>query len=1147
MDWLQVTEASNGMNEAGSTFVVSLDSKSGWLIAADPANRGREERWWSGPVTEAVPTRVPWMMQGALPGYHGVAWYWRDVVIPRNPHHDGRYLLRFWMVDYVCEVWVNETSVGTHEDGEEMFVLDATDAVRPGSSNIISLRVLNPTHERIDDIILAETPHRNKVSPESAGASYNFGGIVDSVELLLTPALRVEYLFVRTEAHTGIVRVQATVRNGGTEECRARVALSLAPATTGETFAATTLDRHFAPGATTVEASLIVKQPRRWELNDPYLYRLSVRAQAEGSLSFDEQSTRFGFREFQFERGAFRLNGRRIYLRSSHTGADSPIGICVPYDPDWLRRDLLNVKAMGFNMIRFISGIGRRIQLELADEIGLMVYEECFAGWCLGDSPKMGERFDRSLSAMIRRDRNHPSVVIWGLLNETGDGPVFRHAADALPVVHALDDTRVVILGSGRFDAPGVQQNGLEYWMREHGMLDLFGSQAYVIRNPKPYAICYVTLWASGGLAFRPGTDGDYAVIRWRCPESGVHAVSANFQGISVDATVDVHVLHNGAPLFRSHINLCGCGNECSYSDTVKLTAGDTIDFVVGWGDGNAWPDDTGIRATIHSPSGANHDPAKDFSPKANPNGQWSYGFLRPGEAPDASTFQLFTAGGVMDLDVIGGICNPGSKDWEDLVADTHYYLRNPHTRLLVSRLRTFGGNDKPVFFSEYGVGSANDLVRLIRHFEQRGKAGISEAMFYRSLFDQFMADWERWRMNEAFASPEDYFRQCVAKMAARRREGINALRSNPWIIGYSLTGTNDQGLTGEGLTTAFRELKPGTMDALFESLAPLRLCLFTEPVSVYRGATVRLEAILANEDVLSLGTYPVRIQLLGPNNTTMLDRVVTISVPAVLDDSESPFALPVFNQDVVVDGEPGRYRFLAALQKGGAATGGEAEFFVTDPCDMPKVTPSVSLWGEDAYLERWLGDRGIKVATYIPGDHRVRQVILVSYQPPAGSGSAWQDLVRCIADGSVAIFLSTDVFGRGDALDLSPVSLNGKLAFQIEYRFPNVYLKDEWAKRHPIFDGLQSGGLMDYGFYREIIPDGMLAGLDTPLEAVAGSIRTSAGYVSGLLTSVHALGYGKLILNTLRIRENLGVDPVAERLLRNMLNYAESILKART
>jgi len=317
--------------------------------------------------------------------------------------------------------------------------------------------------------------------------------------------------------------------------------------------------------------------------------------------------------------------------------------------------------------------------------------------------------------------------------------------------------------------------------------------------------------------------------------------------------------------------------------------------------------------------------------------------------------------------------------------------------------------------------------------------------------------------------------------------------------------------------------------------------------VSVYRGATVRLEAILANEDVLSLGTYPVRIQLLGPNNTTMLDRVVTISVPAVLDDSESPFALPVFNQDVVVDGEPGRYRFLAALQKGGAATGGEAEFFVTDPCDMPKVTPSVSLWGEDAYLERWLGDRGIKVATYIPGDHKVRHVILVSHQSPAGSGSAWQDLARCIADGSVAIFLSTDVFGRGDALDLSPVSLNGKLAFQIEYRFPNVYLKDEWAKRHPIFDGLQSGGLMDYGFYREIIPDGMLAGLDTPLEAVAGSIRTSAGYVSGLLTSVHALGYGKLILNTLRIRENLGVDPVAERLLRNMLNYAESILKART
>ena len=72
-----------------------------------------------------------------------------------------------------------------------------------------------------------------------------------------------------------------------------------------------------------------------------------------------------------------------------------------------------------------------------------MVYEECsFAGWCLADSPKMAERFDRNTSDMIRRDRNHPSVTIWGLLNETRDGPVFRQAVAFLPKLRELDPTR---------------------------------------------------------------------------------------------------------------------------------------------------------------------------------------------------------------------------------------------------------------------------------------------------------------------------------------------------------------------------------------------------------------------------------------------------------------------------------------------------------------------------------------------------------------------------------------------------------------------------------------------------------------------------------------------------------------------------------
>ena len=105
----------------------------------------------------------------------------------------------------------------------------------------------------------------------------------------------------------------------------------------------------------------------------------------------DEYSVRCGFRDFRFENGYFRLNGRRIFLKCSHTGNHCPIGLQLPHDPDLLRRDLHNVKVMGFNAIRYIAGVATRYQLDLCDEIGLLVYEEPYANWCLENSPKMAE------------------------------------------------------------------------------------------------------------------------------------------------------------------------------------------------------------------------------------------------------------------------------------------------------------------------------------------------------------------------------------------------------------------------------------------------------------------------------------------------------------------------------------------------------------------------------------------------------------------------------------------------------------------------------------------------------------------------------------------------------------------------------------
>jgi hypothetical protein len=1116
-----------------SAAVVSLDGP--WSLAPDPKNVGRDQRWWERPVPDAKPTPVPWIIQEVFPGAHGVAWYWRDFTAPTNPHAHGRYLLRFWAVDYRADVWLNGVHVGKHEGGEDPFVLDVTEAIKPQAANRLAVRVLNPSYEPIDGIVLGHTPRRNKTHPYTAGSDYNYGGITDSVELLIAAPVRVGDLFVRPDPRTGTIRVQANLRNAGPQPAKARVVFTVAPAASGESLDVAQVQQELPVADTPVEAVLRVPNPHLWELNDPYLYRVTARVTCEGSAPFDEQSTRCGFRDFRLERGYFRLNGRRIYLKSSHTGADTPVGIRVAYDRDLLRKDLLNCKVMGFNMIRFIAGVAQRYQLELCDEIGLLVYEENFASWCLGDSPQMGERFDHSTLAMVKRDRNHPSIVLWGLLNETGPGSVFFRAVNALPKVRALDETRAVLLNSGGFDGytRGSKALGPSTRRVETGLVP------NVTKNILPKELFFDgTTWPPGVFALHPGINGEYSVVRWTAPAAGEYTLAATFSNIVVHgvAKTDTHIFHRGQAIYDGFINLHGFGGKAEFTKTLKVEQGDTIDVVVGIGDDRPFGDTTALAMTIKSTGGQTHDVAADFSTTVNPNGVWTYGWLAGGPKPGLATFKKYPVGEGETRASIGRIANPGSTQWEDILSDQHPYQSLPHNAGVIKTLRTVNGGEHPLWLSEYGIGSALDLVRLARHYEQLGKTHCEDAVAYRQYLDLFLADWQRWNMADTFASPEDYFRQCLAWMAGLRLLGINAIRANPSVIGYSLTGTQDQGLTGEGLTTTFRELKPGTIDAMFEAFYPLRWCLFVEPVQVYRGKTAHFEAVLANEDRLPPGEYPVRLQVVGPKGTSVLDRTVKVVIPDTKDKPELPFAMPVFAEEVTIDGPAGRYRFLATFQSGAAAAGGEVEFYVADPAEMPRIETEVVLWGDDPHVAAWLAANGIKTRPFAPGMPTARELILVGNRPAADEAEAFRELARHLARGSSAVFLSPEIFKKGDAATgWLPLANKGSLIGLPVW----VYHKDDWAKRHTVFEGLPAGGLLDHTFYREVLPNLDWSGQEVPAEVVAGSINTSCGYNSGLLVSVYEFAAGRFLLNTLRIRENLGRDPVAERLLRNMLRHA--------
>jgi hypothetical protein len=305
--------------------------------------------------------------------------------------------------------------------------------------------------------------------------------------------------------------------------------------------------------------------------------------------------------------------------------------------------------------------------------------------------------------------------------------------------------------------------------------------------------------------------------------------------------------------------------------------------------------------------------------------------------------------------------------------------------------------------------------------------------------------------------------------------------------------------------------------------------------VQVYRGKKARLEAVLANEDQLRPGQYPVRLQVVGPDGSCVFERSAEVKIADAKIKPEPPFAMPVFSEEVVIDGPPGKYRFLATFQKGAAASGGEVAFYVADPAGMPAIAAEVVLWGDDPHVSAWLAAAGIKTRAFAPGAQATREVILVGNRP-AGQAEAFCDLARHIARGSCVVFLSPEVFRKGDnATGWLPLVNKGRLV-----SLPtSVYHKDDWAKNHPVFEGIPAGCILDHTFYREILPSLGWSGQDGPAEVVAGSIDTSCGYNSGLSVSIYNLSAGRFLLNTLRIRENLGHDPIAERLLRNMLRHA--------
>ncbi|MCQ2388727.1 MAG: alpha-L-fucosidase [Kiritimatiellae bacterium] len=423
----------------------AVELKDGWKIAADPANAGVAGGWAKSVRADAKPVAVPGVIQTALPRHAGVAWYYFTLGDVPAAAADERLRLFFGAVDYFSEVFLDGVKVGQNEGAENPFSFDVTGRAKKGA--LLAVRVVQPrADEPIDGFELYTTPHSNKKRNGVflPGSRYNTGGIVLPVLLEAVPAVRVTDAFVRADWQTGRVTVETTVAND-TGEARAQDVDFVVRGPDSPHPVARRAHKVVArPGETAFSVSFDVPGHKLWSPDVPNVYELAA----------GDFRTTFGFRDFRLVKGWFTLNGKRVFLKSTHTGGQVPGGLAVPHvaTPELEFKDFQLLKAMGFNCVRFIAGQATPRQLDHCDRLGLMVYQETMASWDLADGPEAKRRYLESIRAEIRRDRNHPCLAIFGALNETRPNDAFAAARGMLPEIRKLDPDRLWLLDSGRWD-----------------------------------------------------------------------------------------------------------------------------------------------------------------------------------------------------------------------------------------------------------------------------------------------------------------------------------------------------------------------------------------------------------------------------------------------------------------------------------------------------------------------------------------------------------------------------------------------------------------------------------------------------------------------------------------------------------------------
>lgn len=377
---------------------ISLDGTWEFLHVADDRLSGPAE-------VRQITVPSPWQAQFSdLRMRAGIGIYRRTIDIAEEWLHDSIWL-RFGAVFHNSRVFINGQQVGTNEGGFLPFSFDVTSYLKPGP-NEIKVRVDSPTDNPAEfpDSPFAEIPFGKQswYGPLS--------GIWQPVFLERRIPDHMSRVRLVPNRDTGRVASGVFFARPLTGETRVRIEVT---GPSGETVLDETHETQI--GVTSMPFEFTVTDVQSWCPDEPNLYRIRLELIRDGEVR-DEISDTFGFRTIETRNGKFYLNGEPLYLRAALDQDYYPDTICTVPSVEFLEDQFRKAKELGLNCLRCHIKAADPRYYEVADRMGMLIWTELPNGGMTTDRSR--GRKEKLLKGIVDRDGNHPSIVIWTIINE---------------------------------------------------------------------------------------------------------------------------------------------------------------------------------------------------------------------------------------------------------------------------------------------------------------------------------------------------------------------------------------------------------------------------------------------------------------------------------------------------------------------------------------------------------------------------------------------------------------------------------------------------------------------------------------------------------------------------------------------------------